>query len=384
MDGGKFFGAFRACCGITDAVVLNHTPIGCSWGAGMLRTTSNQLDLRHACTVMHEREIVFGGETSLQEALKRVDALYQSPLIIIAVGDVPSIIGDNIEAIISTASLKKPVIWVDAAGFKGSMRRGYEEALIRLAPLMNECPIVERSVNIIGFCPDDFKADADIKEIKRMLMSAGIKINSIISNCPLDQFKNAPAAELNLVLGQGIDLCQWMEKNFGLPYVICDYPYGLESSKKLIDTVCDRLGLGIDSEKEIDMSPFKKIFLWLNELVGTPVSVIGDFRASSLADYLHNELGLELEVVSTFEDDYYAFEQKVRGSNSSMLFGSSFEKNLAKELGIPLIRYSYPVFDQVSIYEDSPYAGLRGALNLTEEILNTVLGFGCNSKYVDI
>lgn len=51
-------------------------------------------------------------------------------------------------------------------------------------------------------------------------------------------------------------------------------------------------------------------------------------------------------------------------------------RDAANEMGFPLIRFSYPVFDQVSIYEDSPYAGMRGALNLTEEILNAVLGFG--------
>ncbi|MFA6373781.1 MAG: nitrogenase component 1, partial [Methanothrix sp.] len=293
MDGGKFFGAFRACCGITDAVVLNHAPIGCNWGAGMFKTTSDQLDLRHACTVMHEREIVFGGETSLREALKRADDLYHSPLIIIAVGDVPTIIGDDIESITSSAGLSKPVVWVDAAGFKGSMQKGYEEALIRLAPLMKEGPTVERSVNIIGFYPDDFKVDSDIKEIKRMLTGEGIRINSIISNCTFDQFIKAPRAELNVVLGQGIELSKWMQKSFGLPYVVCNYPYGLESSRKLISTVCDHLGLGYD--KEMDLSPFKKVFLWLNELVGTPVSIIGNSRAIPMADFLHHELGLEIE-----------------------------------------------------------------------------------------
>jgi nitrogenase molybdenum-iron protein beta chain len=170
-----------------------------------------------------------------------------------------------------------------------------------------------------------------------------------------------------------------MQSNFGLPYIVCDYPYGLDGSRKLIKAVSDHFGLGYDSFKEIDLGSFKKVFLWLNELLGTPVSIIGDFRAIFMEDFLHNGLGLEIEAMSSFEDDYYSFEQEVRKSCSAMLFGSSFEKNLANEMGIPLIRFCYPVFDQVSIYEDSPYAGMRGALNLTEEILNTILGFGCPS-----
>lgn len=100
-----------------------------------------------------------------------------------------------------------------------------------------------------------------------------------------------------------------------------------------------------------------------------------------MANFLDCELGLEIEVLSTIESDYFSFMQDVRRSNSMMIFGSSFEKKLASELEIPLIRYSYPVFDQVSIYNDSPYVGIRGAINLTETILNSIMSFECNSKH---
>jgi nitrogenase molybdenum-iron protein beta chain len=376
MDGGKFFGAFRACSGISDAVVLNHVPVGCSWGAGMFKTVSNQTDIRHACTVMHEREIVFGGENALKEALVRADRLYDTSLLLVVAGDVPSIIGDDIEAVINSVSLKKDVVWVDAAGYQGSMRQGYEGALLRLADLMKECDRIEKSVNLIGLCQDDYKAEADIKEIRRLLNRAGISINCVISDCTYKELERAPAAELNVVVGQGYDLARYMEKEHGVPFIDVAYPYGLVGTKEFVDSICQHMNVGYDLEQDLNLEPFRRIYLDLSELYGTPVSVIGDFHAKPLADFLDKELGFEIEVLSSFESDFDLFEQDVRRSNTTMLFASSFEQRLARDLKIPLLRFSYPVFDQVCIYDEAPYAGIRGAVCLTEAIINAIMGFG--------
>ena len=377
MDGGKFFGAFRACSGIKDAVTLTHVPVGCNWGAAMFKTTSNQPDIRQACTVMHEREIVFGGEEALREALVRADKLYNTPLLAVVAGDAPAIIGDDVEAVIDSVALNKEVVWMDAAGFKGTMREGYEEALVHLARLMEERNVIKNSVNLIGFCPDDFKVDADIKEITRLLNSAGVQVNCVISNCSFDELVNAPAAELNVVMGQGIELANYMKKAFGVPYLEVGYPYGLEGTTDFINAICEHLHVGVkEKELDSDLEPFKRIYLYLHELYGTPVSVIGDFHAEPIAHFLDSELGFDIEVLARLEDDYFIFEQDVRDSNTTILFGSSFERNIADELRIPLVRFTYPVFDHVCVYEDAPYAGFRGAVCLTETILNAVMGFG--------
>jgi nitrogenase molybdenum-iron protein beta chain len=95
-----------------------------------------------------------------------------------------------------------------------------------------------------------------------------------------------------------------------------------------------------------------------------------------MAGFLDSELGFDIEVLADNEDDYFIFQQNVRDSNTTILFGSSFERNIADELRIPLVRFIYPVFDHVCVYEDAPYAGFRGAVCLTETILNAVMGFG--------
>lgn len=140
------------------------------------------------------------------------------------------------------------------------------------------------------------------------------------------------------------------------------------------------MDMGYDLEKDLNTEPFRKVYLNLSELYGTPVSVIGDFHAKSLADFLDRELGFEIEVLSSVEGDPDQFEQDVKGSNTTMLFGSSFEQKIARDLKIPLLRFSYPVFDQVCIYDEAPYAGIRGAVCLTEAIINAIMGFGDKLK----
>ncbi len=178
-----------------------------------------------------------------------------------------------------------------------------------------------------------------------------------------------------MVLGQGIELAKHMRSKFSIPYLEVDYPYGLEGTSNFINVICEHFGIEYDAEREFDINIIKKIYPYLRELYGTHASAIGDFHAKPMANFLDSELGFDIEVLASIEDDDYIFEQNVRNSNTTILFGSSFERKIAAKLRMALIRFSYPVFDHICVYDDAPYAGLRGAVCLTETILNTVMGF---------
>jgi nitrogenase molybdenum-iron protein beta chain len=66
--------------------------------------------------------------------------------------------------------------------------------------------------------------------------------------------------------------------------------------------------------------------------------------------------------------------EAIKSGGVEMIFGSSMEKKLAFELGVPQVRIFFPVLDEVSI-SDSPYAGFKGTIQLTENIINAVI---CN------
>jgi len=372
MDGGKHLGAYRAVSGIRDALVLSHVPIGCHWGAGLLKCFSNQNDMRGVCTDIHEKEIIFGTEPTLKMSLLSAKSHYNGQIIILLTGDVSCLIGDDCRAMIQSEDWGSRVVLVEAPGIKGSMRDGYEDALMSLAPFMNESKQIPRSINLIGYCPDDFKADADIKEIKQLLDNDGISINCVISNCSYEEFIKAPAAELNVVLGQGIRLAKFMETNFDVPYMELEYPYGIQGTTDMRQKICNFMDIK-PGEKNVDLQSLEKIYLYLNELYGSSAAIIGDFRAKPMARFLSDELGFDIAAISSFEEAEQ-FEESVLNSNALMLFGSSFEKGMANSMGIPLVRFVYPVFDQVSI-SDSPFAGIRGTAFLIENIVNSALAF---------
>ena len=118
-----------------------------------------------------------------------------------------------------------------------------------------------------------------------------------------------------------------------------------------------------------------KVYPYLQALYGMPAAVIGSGgRADGMRRFLEQELGMEVVCFCRREElrDLEDFFMLARQSEAALLFGSSFELELAEELGIPLIRYDYPVFDEISL-TGNPFVGAVGILSLLESILNSVM-----------
>jgi nitrogenase molybdenum-iron protein beta chain len=335
--------------------------------------------------VIYEQETIFGGEQSLEEALKQADELYEPPLITIVTGCVPSITGDDIQAVQKQCSGATQVLAIDSAGFAGDMAAGYEDALLQLAELMQP-PAQTRpdSINLIGICHDDPKLHSDLVEIHEML--GNISINATIASCSVAEFTKAPQAELNVVCGMGETLASFMKERFDIPYIYVDYPYGIEGSRRFLTAIAAEFGKdikkGIMEQERTVTERLKHIYLYLHEIQGLPVAIIGDpGRAEALAKFLADELLLHVDVFAgkTIDSDRYELENQIRQTAPILLFGSSFERELAGELDIPLLRVSYPVFDRVYVAE-RPYAGFRGTIHLLEDIINACMGHDYKRK----
>jgi len=70
-------------------------------------------------------------------------------------------------------------------------------------------------------------------------------------------------------------------------------------------------------------------------------------------------------------DDRKELEDKIMENNIEILFGSSYEKKIAQNKNIPLIRFSYPVVDEISL-SNIPLAGFRGVPTIIERIINEI------------
>ena len=126
------------------------------------------------------------------------------------------------------------------------------------------------------------------------------------------------------------------------------------------------------------------------------MAVVGDAtRAKAISHFLGDELGLDVRVLcitggSTqdldlckdidvdellISKDQFHIEEALRPKDVGLVFGSTMEKRVCRDLGIPLIRIFYPVLDAVSIAH-MPYAGFEGVINLTETVINSIIGEG--------
>jgi len=280
--------------------------------------------------------------------------------------------GDDIEGVIRKFPHTKPIIPINGAGFKGDIYSGVEDVLKAAVDKMNINDKIKNSINIIGLFSDDFKIDEDLKAIKKLL-SKEIKINSIIPYDNINNILNAAKAELNVVIEGFEDIGRYMEEKLGIPYVVVKFPYGIEGSKAFATKVSCAMGIELDYFiKELELETVKKlerIYGYIHKLYGMPAAVKDDFsRGSALKEFLENELGMSVEVFNNAD----SFEENVEASDSIIVFGSSYERGITDKLSIPLIRYSYPIFDFINIGTRS-YAGFEGGINLIEDIINSVM-----------
>ena len=380
--GCRLFGAHQALMGIKDGVVLLHSTVGCNFGTmGFHFTGCDMSDVRQTCTVLSDADVVFGGEESLRLALRNVRELYAPKTIFVITGCVSDMIQDDAAGTAARfrEETGQEVLVLEAPGFRGSLEDGCEAAFTALAGLMEPAPGAEKpTVNILGPGADDFRLRCDISAL-RELLGDQVELHTVSGCQTREELRTAPRAGLNLVFGRGVGLAKEMEERFGIPWERLDYPYGLTGAKGLWAALSRHFPVDYAAAEE-EFRAFtgrecRRCYTWIQALYGLPAAVLGTgARARGLAKFLSSELGMVTEVVGIREEyrDAERFYDRVRASEAAVLFGSSFEQDLADELGIPLVRFDFPVFDRVTL-SDRPWVGPRGTLCAAEDILNEII-----------
>lgn len=376
VTGCKLFGAYRAVNSVKDAAVLIHSTIGCSWGTMAFHIPSRLNRVRQASSVLYGDDVVFGGAKALQKALANMLKSYDSAVIFVVTGCVAEIMDDDVESVIAEFAADRPIIPIKAAGFKGDMQSGFLDAFKVLVNCMDgNAARRAKSINLIGVFADDYKTDADLAAI-RQLLGPEIKINAVLPYDTLAAVKNAPAAALNVVFRGFEPVGEYMEEAFGTPYVVTEYPYGLAGSCSFAKRIADAFSIptNLRFQERQYMRKMESAFDYLHKFYGLPVAIGGDsVRAHSLKVFLEREVGMDVEVFQPYTQDGNAdFSKQVEQSNAVLLYGSSFDRELAETLQIPLLRYTYPVFDSICI-SPRPYAGFAGAINWLEDMINACM-----------
>ena len=131
------FGAVRTLSGIKDALILQHSVVGCQWGSLAFRYAGKPYDVRQASDVIYDEDVVNGGEKVLRKALQEAERIFaHCGAVFVVSGCVPNMIGDDVDGILATTEGSQKLLHVKAPGYAGNIDSGAEAAYLALLPLL--------------------------------------------------------------------------------------------------------------------------------------------------------------------------------------------------------------------------------------------------------
>ncbi|MDH3392940.1 MAG: nitrogenase iron-molybdenum cofactor biosynthesis protein NifE [Desulfobulbaceae bacterium] len=244
----------RACvfCGsrvvlypIADALHLVHGPIGCAvytWDIRGALSSGPELHRMSFSTDLQERDVIFGGEQKLYQALIELIDRQQPKAAFVYSTCIVGIIGDDLEAVCKKVSVEKgiPVLPVQSEGFKGNKRSGYAaacNAMNRLVGTGDTKGISKHSINILG----DFNLAGEIWLVREYFEKIGVEVvANITGDGRVGDIQRAHGAALNVVQCSGatMDLANMMKERFGIPNLRVSY-FGVEDMAESLYAVAE-------------------------------------------------------------------------------------------------------------------------------------------------
>ncbi|MEI8101994.1 MAG: nitrogenase component 1 [Chlorobium sp.] len=366
-----------------------------------------------------QKHVVFGGGSRLREQLKNTVKVVQADLYAIVTGCSTEMVGDDIPAMAKEGRDQDwPVIYANTPGFSGDVHHGYHlavKALIEQLPDIwkktEEFPA--QLVNIWGIIPNqDPFWRGNLQELGRLLEGIGLVPNLLLgSEQSVASWLQIPGALLNLVLSPWGELpARLLEERYATSSIILDgLPIGTATST-LLRRLTEQLKLDsmrteafiTREEARLDLqfarladsyyrAGFQREFVLVGEsaqvvgiaeFLGTSFGllprtlIITDNPPDSVRERLVTRLasivpGYETEVI--FGEDRSEISDIIRTSEAQLILGSSLEREVSVELGVPFLALSFPLADRIVL--ERSYAGYRGATTLLEDIGSTILAF---------
>ena len=368
---------------------------------------------RFHCTQPEGNALIYGTEKDLLAGLDFVKANFTPERVFLLNNCSVSLVGDDIAGIAAKAELPFPVYAADCGGIAGDFAEGYEIALLRVIEEVKrnakaKSNLALPSVNVLGLSPTYFRGEEDIKEIRRILETAGYRINAIPGGgSAWSEIMRLPQADLNLVLRDELALkaAKELQAEFGTPYLSVGLPYGIVGTLRWLENLNAVLPAKnleavrleaetVNARLQFRSSNMQSLWgpLWFdNILIAAPPS-----EATGIAEAVRGEWADTGNLVIHFTQDTAlrpqaatkiciagkddaAMKETFENWNGGLVMGSSLEASRLVRLKKPFVNCNIvlPAYHEI-IATDSPLCGIRGAAYLFERIWNAKL-----SGYMD-
>ena len=378
-------------------------------------------------TNLQEKDVVFGGAKHLEQLIKATLKIMDADLFVVLNGCIGEIVGDDIGAVVERFQQKGvPIVSAETGGFKGNNFIGHEIVTQAIIDQYVDKYAKDKDkkqkglINVWSELPfQNTFWRGDLQELKRILEGAGFTVNILFGygSGGVKEWLTIPQAEFNLVVGPwlGLKTAEHLKAKYGTPYLhIPVLPIGAQQVKSFLRQIVEFSG-----EHELEARRFieqeeKEYYYYLEYFTdfyseywwGLPASyaVVSDSIYNlALNKFLVNQLGLipakqiitdkppekyraaiaeeyqhladdVATDVAFVEDGYIAgrlLKQADYGHKPPIIFGTTWDRDVTKELGGHIVEVSYPVSYDVVL--NKSYIGYRGALTLLEKIFTTAI-----------
>ena len=252
--------------------------------------------------VLKEKEVVFGADKTVKEAVKYIKELENPTGIMIVTTCVPELIGEDYSGIKVEIEeeIGLPIFVVRTEHYKcNSHIPGMTRAMNSLIEVMKD--VKEKSgINIIGHRAEGIENT----EMYKILSKNGVEINTIIPfKCKLNEVMNATKARLNIVTDMiALDLAKDMERKFNIPYIFFDKHMNKEIIINNYGKISNILNINILEEVKELIEEYDKLFNKAKDLLKGKSFIYGNtpMMAFETSEFLV-ELGLEPKMIQIRE-----------------------------------------------------------------------------------
>ncbi len=415
-------GAYEAVVGLNGGVPLLHSGSGCGMSqlhgssyAGGQNAPGDYGGTSTPCTCLVEEHVIFGGEKKLRDLIESSLKLLNAELFVVISGCVPSLIGDDVNAVLEEFKDQAPLIHVNAPGFSGTTFDGYELFFEAIADqLLTPQTKQKKLVNILGVIPfQHLFWKGDLKTIKDLLSKIGVEANILFTEFEtLEKLEKIPAAEYNIVLSpwNGHRAARKLEEKFGTPFVsFPGVPIGAKQTSAFLRTIGSKLNISSKIVEKFIEEEERRIYRLLeypgdNLFIGDPhayFAVVADTNtAISITKFLTDEIGLLPDIIQItdnpphesreeivkeittsedlsytpdviFEVDSYKIKKNLEDRPFMILLASSLESHLIGDFTTHLT-IAFPSYNRMILGDT--YAGYDGGPHLVENTKSLSIG----------
>lgn len=417
--GPAHIGTLRIASSFNNVHAIMHAPLGDDYFNVMRSMLERKRDFTPVTASVVDRHVLArGSQEKVVNNISRKDKEEKPDLVVLTPTCTSSILQEDLQNFVNRASfeINADVLLADVNHYRVNEMQAADRTLeqivqfyIKKAQKNQELKSIKKttkpSVNIIGAFNLAFHNQHDIAEMKRLFSDLGIDINEVIpEGASVHQLKNLPKAWFNFIPYREIGLlsAQYLEKEFGIPYVSVT-PMGIVETAKCIrkiEQILNTQKANVDFESYIDIQTrFISQSAWFSKsidcqnLTGKKAIVFGDStHAAAMTKILTKEMGVHVvwsgtyckydkawfekevsdycdEIIMT--DDHNLIGDLIAKVEPAAIFGTQMERHVGKRLNIPCGVISAPVHIQNFPLSYRPFLGYEGANQIADLIYNS-------------